>query len=116
MYIVLSLEIKKEVAIATIALGSICRPEVISVTISKVAMGTLPAAAKKLIIPITTNGAMLGTILGKRCLKIRPTFAPTYAPMNKPGAKTPPLPPDAIENEVASIFRNGRSAIKSNGL
>ncbi len=35
---------------------------------------------------------------------------PVNAPMTIPGAKTPPLPPDPIENDVAIILRKGSMA------
>jgi len=64
-----------ETATVTIAPDSSCRFDVISAVISITAMGTFPAAAKKLIMPIMTDDAVADTRPGKRYLKIVPMDA-----------------------------------------
>ena len=88
------------------ATGTINMLPVISITIIATAIGALLAAPKRESMPIITkciNIVRLNT-WGLTKFKRRKVNKPTDAPMNMPGAYTPPLPPEPTENDVASIF------------
>jgi len=63
--------------------------------------------------PTTMNGAALGTSEGKSVLNTRYVSYPTNAPMTKPGANTPPPPPEPTVREVAKILKSGNKAINN---
>jgi hypothetical protein len=48
---------------------------------------------------------------GKSSAPVRPTTAPSKAPIAREGAKTPPEPPAAIEKDVARILAPIRSTM-----
>ena len=65
---------------------------------------------KQAIIPTTMNGAGNDGMPGATSCRRRHTPRPTKPPMNMPGPKIPPDPPDPIESEVARIFTNGNAS------
>ena len=77
------------------------------------AWATLPNRA---IIATMTNGAGSTGIAGAIGSSSRQMPAPSMPPMNMPGPKMPPEPPEPIESEVARIFANGRTRTIQSGM
>ncbi len=101
---------------ATIAGASIERLPVISATMSMTASGAWATLPKRAIIATITNGAGSAGIAGAIGSRSRQIAAPSRPPMNIPGPKIPPEPPDPIESEVATIFANGSTSTIQIGM
>ena len=84
---------------------------VISVTISMTAIGALAMPPKSAPIPTTTNGSASAGMPGTWPWSIPHIAPPSMPPMKRPGAKTPPLPPEPIVSDVAMIFSATSAAI-----
>ena len=100
---------------ASIAGASMARLSVISATMSITASGARAVLPKSAIIATMTNGeGSVGTpgAIGSRSRQIP---APSRAPMNIPGPKIPPDPPEPIDSEVARILANGSARMTHKG-
>ncbi len=89
--------------------------EVISVTITAMASGTLAALPMQHIIPMMTNGAGLWLRPGAIVRKRRQQAAPAKAPTTMPGLNKPPEPPLPTVKAVAASFATGMSRTNHSG-
>ncbi len=96
--------------------ASIERLPVISATMSITASGAWATLPNKAIIATITKGAGENGIAGATGSRRRQIPAPSMPPMNIPGPKMPPDPPEPIDSDVARIFANGRIMTIQSGM
>ena len=93
---------------ASIAGASIARLSVISATMSITARGARAVLPKSAIMATMTNGDGSDGTPGATGSRSRQMPAPSSAPMNMPGPKMPPDPPEPMESEVAENLGEGQ--------
>ena len=90
---------------------------VISTTMIITAIGAYATQPKSAIIPMTMKAGIVsgGKNDGKSRLRTTPVIPPIMPPITRPGAKTPPLPPEPMVREVVRILRKGRRTRTARG-
>ena len=75
------------------------------------AIGAFATPPNSAIMPTITKGAGVAGSQPTRPCSTPQNAPPSMPPMNRPGANTPPLPPEPIVSDVARIFSTTSAAI-----